>query len=115
MMINPWFFYIMSVFGVTKDLSFGCAVLGSLCYLCLLVYVFVITYDDADEELLKMVKVIKKTVGWICIVSIIMAVAVPSEETLLLMQAAKLAAPENVDAIFAALKAAVDYAVSLFN
>lgn len=113
-MINTWFFYIMSVFGATKDLSFVCAVLGSLCYICLLFVVFVITYDDADEELLKMVKAIKKTVGWICIVSIIMVVAVPSEETLLIMQASMMAAPENAYEVFKALKAAMDYAVSVF-
>lgn len=77
--------------------------------------VFVICMLEGYEENANIAKMPIKWLASLTVFLIVFAVLLPSKETLLLMQAAKLATPENVNAVFEALKTAMDYAVTLFE
>ena len=49
------------------------------------------------------------------IIILFIGLLIPDKETLLLMQAAKLATTDNVNAVFESLKAAMDYAVTILQ
>lgn len=96
MIISPWFFYaiqvcdgIAFVFCMLGFLSLSAAVVVSICILV------DIAYDnwDIEEKALNFVK--KLVIAGV--ISIIIAVFIPSKETLIEMQIAKLATKENID------------------
>lgn len=117
--INPsWVYWLNIVNGIDIVSAIVCAILGimTLCgtiwYVCTLV-------GDADEERAdwtsaKERKVLKPYLkaGWILtVLFLLVALFMPTKETLLEMQIARLATAENAEKALEAVKAAADYVV----
>lgn len=116
MIVNPLFFYLMSVCNSARGVTITLSIVSGLAILIMTICYFVAKYDSCaeEEDLAPLKKAIIVSVR-ICVVSLVCAILIPSENTLLLMQAAKLATTDNVNAIFEALKAAIDYATTVLK
>ena len=112
MIINPMFFYMMHIAG-----TFGMAlkIIGPLVSICS-IFVFMIASElfVSDEEEKKLIRLGKCMIP-LGIIMLFIGLLIPDKETLLLMQAAKLTTTDNVNAVFESLKAAIDYAVTIFR
>lgn len=96
MIINPWFFYFMQL---CNGLGAMATVLGILLIIMAVGYVLVIwfsTYCPPDKEEIELMKKSKKLliIGG---VFILLSVIIPSKETLIEMQIARLGTTENID------------------
>lgn len=118
MIVNPFFFYAMSLCDSLKATAIVLSVFGGAAAVfltCLYVtWVADGNYEEGDEIAKLFLKVLK-SLYWVTGISLVFVIAVPSEETLLMMQAANLATTDNVTAVFEALKSAMDYAVSVLK
>ena len=112
MIINPIFFYMMHIadtFGTALTITGPAISLSSLILFAIGSDIFVST---ETEKL--MYKWARRMIP-IGIIILFIGLLIPDKETLLLIQAAKLATTDNVNAVFESLKAAMDYAVTLFQ
>ena len=112
MIINPMFFYMMHIAD-----TFGMAlkICGPIVSVCSLIP-FAIGCDCwTSEKTEKTLFRVGKCMIPIGIIMLFIGLLIPDKETLLLMQAAKMATTDNVNAVFESLKAAIDYAVTIFQ
>ena len=118
MIINPMFFYMMALCDNAKMAAIILAVVCGFAVIFMNVTYFAGLLNcqwEADDEEIKPFKNMTKITNFIFIASIIACIVIPSEDTLLLMQAAKLTTTDNVNAVFEALKAAMDYAITILQ
>lgn len=113
MIVNPWLFYVMDVCSYVK---FFAAVMTSLtgaalCFLGIGYFAFTINECEFNKNLENIAKMM---IG-LFVIFTLLYLFIPEKDTILLMQAAKLATTDNVNAIFEALKNAIDYAVSVLS
>ena len=102
--INPSWFYWYSVAGTVKIVM--CLIFGCLLVACIIL----LEWCDAEEDIRKLEK--KLTVlSVLTVVTLIAAIFIPSRNTLIEMQIARLATPENAAWTVDKLKEAVDYIV----
>ena len=66
-----------------------------------------------NYEFDKILETITKWTFFLFILFTLTFILIPGEDTLLMMQAAKLATTDNVNSVFDALKDAIDYVVSV--
>lgn len=113
MIVNPWLFYAMDVCCYVKFFAGVMMFLSGVGFIFLAVGYFVYTIDgyEIDKKLENMAK---RMIGPFVIFTLLY-LFIPEKDTILLMQAAKLATTDNVNAIFEALKNAMDYAVSVLS
>ena len=114
MIVNPWLFYLMNVCSSVKVVAILTMIASALGSLFFGVGMVVCTLDEQDES----IGSCKKSFAMMfraLVVSAVVVVLVPSKETLLMMQAARLATTDNVNAVFEALKSAIDYAVGVLK
>ena len=118
MIVNPFFFYAMSLCDSLKTTAIVLSIFGgaAVAYLTITYCVWLIdgNWDEEDEAAKMLIKVLR-VLYWVFGVSLVCVIVLPSEETLLMMQAANLATTDNVTAVFEALKSAMDYAVSVLK
>ena len=114
MIINPMFFYLMQV----SD-NIGLAMMAGgpiLSISSIFIFMFMLAgesfIDKKTEESLFRLGKFMILAG---IVIFLVGLLIPNKDTLLLMQAARLATTENVNSVFEALKAAMDYAVTILE
>lgn len=112
MIINPMFFYMMHV----ADTFGGAMVAFGIFSIAAAVSMFFIANDiffskETEQNLYKWAKRMIP----LGIIILFIGLLIPDKETLLLMQAAKLATTDNVNAVFESLKAAMDYAVTILK
>ena len=118
MIVNPWFFYAMSFCNNLKVLTILLSIFGGAAAVHMTITYCVGVMDgnfDEDDEISKIFLKALHFIYWMVGVSIVFTVLLPNEETLLMMQAAKLATTENVNSVFEAFKAAMDYAVTILR
>ena len=66
-----------------------------------------------EYEFNKIIETVTKWTFFLFILFTLTFILIPGDDTLLMMQAAKLATIDNVNGVFEALKGAIDYAVSV--
>lgn len=119
MIINPMFFYLIQVCASVRIAMFiitAGLVAAMLFVFCIALEsnVFPIVNEDDEKEWAKA----KKNINWLvtaALLTLAIGLLIPNKETILLMQAAKLTTTDNVNAVFEALKAAIDYAVTILE
>lgn len=112
MIINPMFFYMIHI---ADTFGFAMKICGPIVSLSGVILLFIsceISSSDEDEK--QMIRCGKRMI-LIGIIILFIGLLIPNKETLLLMQAANLATTDNVNAVFEALKAAMDYAVTILQ
>lgn len=114
MIINPWLFYMMGVSDALVDICFIMAFVGVLAGISFAVGCFCAEYDD-EEVPLKWCRTGMRIALIVGLIGVIGTVFVPDEETLLLMQGAKLATADNIELLMNELKDTMKYAVELLK
>lgn len=114
MIVNPWLFYWMNVCSSVKVVAVLTMIAGSLGTLFFGAGAIVCTLDEQDESI-NLCKKCFASLVWILVVSALVVMFVPSKDTILMMQAARLATTDNINAVFEALKSAIDYAVGVLK
>lgn len=117
MIVNPWLFYAMDVCSYVKFFAGVMTFLTGVIFVFLCIVYFVCTIDEreSDKKLEKNIENIAKRMIGLFVIFTLLYLFIPEKDTILLMQAAKLATTDNVNAIFEALKNAMDYAVSVLS
>lgn len=116
MIVNPWFFYLMSVCNGAKTTTLVLSLVGGFAFALFVIFYLCMKLEGiADKEEIDEMAKVAKVIGWLFGASLTVYILTPSENTLLMMQAAKLATADNVNAIFEALKAAIDYTVTVLK
>lgn len=111
MIVNPLFFYLMdicngvSIAAGTIMITVGIGLLFAL--------INVVFNDSIWERAAEAFNSIFHKMIIVFVLSVVVFIFVPSESALLMMQAATLATADNVNAVFEALKSAIDYVVSV--
>ncbi len=111
MIINPMFFYLMCV---SENISMAMKVCGPIMIIvgvCLIIFALDVLCSKEEEK----AAAFGKRMIQMGIIILFIGLLIPDKDTLLLMQAAQLATTENVNNVFEALKAAMDYAVTILQ
>ena len=111
MIVNPLLFYAMNVCSCLKLFSSIMTIVTG-CVFCGLGCFYVVAMLD-EAEFNKSLETVTKWTFFLFILFTLMFILIPGEDTLLMMQAAKLATIDNVNGVFEALKGAIDYALSV--
>ena len=109
--VNPLLFYVMNVCSCLKLLSSIMTIVTGIIFCGLGCFYIAAMIDEA--ELNKSLETVTKWTFFLFILFTLTYILIPGEDTLLMMQAAKLATTDNVNSVFEALKGAIDYAVSV--
>lgn len=115
MIVNPWLFYLMNVCSSAKVVTVLLMIVSAAGALFLGVTLMVAKLDEVDEDIVTVVKRPLTLSCWIFAISTLAVMFIPSKDTLLMMQAARLATTDNVELVFESLKSAMDYAVQLLK
>lgn len=113
MIVNPWLFYAMDVCSYVKFFAGVMTFVSGMAFIFMAVTYFVYTLDGCEFD--KKLKNMTKSIIGLFVIFTLLYLFIPEKDTILLMQAAKLATTDNVNAIFEALKNAMDYAVSVLS
>ena len=115
MIIHPIFFYLMNAFHAADVVAILVAIGSSIVTLIMaIIWVFALS-EEVEEDIMRIVtKYIKACIRVLCW-ALIATILIPSEDTMLMMLAASLATTDNVNAVFDALKAAIDYAITILQ
>lgn len=111
MIVNPWLFYVMNVCSCLKFFSSIMTIVTGTIFCCLGCFYVVAMLDETAFN--KNFETITKWTFFLFILFTLTFILIPEKDTLLMMQAAKLATIDNVNGVFEALKGAIDYAVSV--
>ena len=114
MIVNPWIFYWMNFCDAVTIVSVIVMIIAGVAAVLTSIAFFVATVDEV-EEVQKSLKPIVRALLATFAVAALTFVLVPSKKTILMMQAAKLATVENVNAVHDALVGAIDYAASVLK
>lgn len=113
MIVNPMLFYVMNVCSCLKFFSSIMTIVTGVIFCCLGCFYVVAMIDEAEFN--KSLKTVTKLTFFLFILFTLTFILIPGEDTLLMMQAAKLATTDNVNRVFDGLKDAIDYAVSVLK
>lgn len=116
--INPMWFYWLSVLSVLKNVAIAATVMGIIaCLICFIVKICNVQYAyDRYRECCEYASyhTSKKLLNKILVPTIIclmLSIFLPNKETLIEMQVAKIVTVDNVKLTFNAVKEAVDYII----
>ena len=112
MIINPMFFYMMHLADTFSDALKVCGVFMIAFGICTFLVASDVFFSKETE--MNLYKWGRRMIP-LGIIMLFIGLLIPDKETLLLMQAAKLATTDNVNAVFESLKAAMDYAVTILQ
>lgn len=114
MIIHPIFFYLMNVFHAADLVAILIAICSAIAA-CVPTIMWIIAtiegYENETHPFLKFIKSCMRVFAF----SLIATILIPSEDTMLMMLAACVATTENVNSVFEALKAAIDYAITILQ
>ena len=113
--INPEWFYWLSVFGGVKTLSILVAIFSFIIVIVLIVCYFVECDFHNNEHCLTIYKRWILLCFVVCISSMLIAVFVPDKQTMIEMQVATVATKTNVEWTVEQLKVVVDYIFERIN
>lgn len=114
MIVNPWLFYAMNTCGKVGSVALT-MMIGLIVVLAIeLIPLCCCLGEGYDKGVKDTLHVMKLTAIGIAVFSAV-HIVVPDEETLLMMQAAKITTVDNVNAVFETLKHAIDYTVSVLK
>lgn len=111
MIVNPWLFYVVNVCSCLKFFASIMTIVTGVIF-CGLGFFCVVSMID-EYEINKIIETVTKWTFFLFILFTLTFILIPGDDTLLMMQAAKLATIDNVNGVFEALKGAIDYAVSV--
>ena len=111
MIVNQWLFYVMNVCSCLKLFSSIMTIVTGIIFFGLGCFYVVAMIDEVEFS--KSLETAAKWTFFLFILFTLTFILIPGEDTLLMMQAAKLATIDNVNDVFEALKGAIDYAVSV--
>ena len=111
MIVNPLLFYVANVCSCLKFFSSIMTIVTGVIFCGLGCFCVVAMIDE--YELNKIIETVTKWTFFLFILFTLTFILIPGSDTLLMMQAAKLATIDNVNGVFEALKGAIDYAVSV--
>ena len=111
MIVNPWLFYAMNVCSCLKVFSSIMTIVTGVIFCGLGCFYIAAMVDEAEFN--KSLETAAKWTFFLFILFTLTFILIPGEDTLLMMQAAKLATIDNVNGVFEALKGAIDYALSV--
>ena len=110
--INPSWFYWLSVAEATKIVSFIIAGIAMLVTVVFMIGMLEnIQYGEQDEDYIRHKKIFKIFIA-VAIVFFVAGILIPSRQTLIEMMVAKFATYENARLTEQAIKDAVDYIIS---
>ena len=112
MIVNPWLFYVMNVCSCLKVFASIMTIVTGVIF-CGLGCFYAVAKIDDEIEFNKSLETVTKWTFFLFILFTLTFILIPGSDTLLMMQAAKLATIDNVNGVFEALKGAIDYAVSV--
>ena len=118
MIINPMFFYLMNACDNAQTAAVILSIISGFAWSGMIIAYLLGWVDgnwEYDDEEIKPFKKLIKLTGYIFACAVVACILIPYKETLLLMQAAKLATTDNVNAVFESLKAAMDYAITILQ
>ncbi|MBO7734674.1 MAG: hypothetical protein J6S67_19090 [Methanobrevibacter sp.] len=111
--ITPaWFYWVRVAQTVNLTVSILAGLLGLACLGLAAIRMAMVGEYDEEEPEVKTVKRLLKIVFPLTILFVILAIFVPSKETLIEMQVAKFATFDNARLTIDAVKNAVDYIIS---
>lgn len=113
MIVNPLLFYAMNVCSCLKVFSSIMTIVTGVIFCGLGCFCVVAMIDEYEFN--KIIETVTKWTFFLFILFTLMFILIPGEDTLLMMQAAKLATTDNVNGVFEGLKSAIDYAVSVLK
>ena len=113
MIVNPWLFYVMNVCSCLKVFASIMIIVTAIIFCGLGCFYIAAMVDEAEFN--KSLETAAKWTFFLFILFTLTFILIPGEDTLLMMQAAKLATTDNVNGVFEALKGAIDYAVSVLK
>lgn len=114
MIVNPLLFYAMNLCSCLKLFASIMTIVTGLIF-CGLGCFYVVAMIDDEIEFNKSLETVTKWTFFLFILFTLTFILIPGEDTLLMVQAAKLATTDNVNSVFDGLKDAIDYAVSVLK
>ena len=111
MIVNPLLFYAMDVCSCLKLFASIMTIVMGITFCIIVCFCVVAKLDNYEFD--KILETITKWTFFLFILFTLTFILIPGEDTLLMMQAAKLATTDNVNSVFEALKDAIDYVVSV--
>ena len=113
MIVNPLLFYAMNVCSCLKFFASIMTIVTGVIFCGLGCFCVVAMIDE--YELNKIIETLTKWTFFLFILFTLTFILIPGEDTLLMMQAAKLTTTDSVNGVFEGLKDAMDYAVSVLK
>ena len=111
MIVNQLLFYAMNVCSCLKVFSSIMTIVTGVIFCCLGCFCVVSMIDEYEFN--KIIETVTKWTFFLFALFALTFILIPGSDTLLMMQAEKLATIDNVNGVFEALKGAIDYAVSV--
>lgn len=114
MIIHPIFFYLMNAFCAADIVAVIVAVFSAIVG-AIMAIVWVVAVSEGEDDVEKFIAKYIKSCMRVFALSLLATILIPSEDTMFMMLAASLATTDNVNVVFDALKAAIDYAVTILQ
>ena len=111
MIVNPLLFYAIDVCSCLKFFASIMTIVTGITFCSIVCFCVVAKLDNYEFD--KSLETITKWTFFLFNLFTLTFILIPGEDTLLMMQAAKLATADNVNSVFEALKDAIDYVVSV--
>lgn len=108
--INPMVFYWMSIADIVKQVSFGILIIAGTAFILITILKFCeFSNDDKEDEEYKKVKKASILLFIVTLISLILAIFVPSKKTCIEMTIANTVTQENVETSIENAKEIIDY------
>ena len=108
--ISPWWIYVYGIIETLNEAFVAvsvCAVIAAI----ILVVLCIINYINREDEIVNTFKPWIKPAIALFAISGMIALFVPSQDTLIYMQIARYSTPENLEQVVETTKDAVDYVI----
>ena len=117
--VSPWMFYMIDVLVSLHHFLFATIiVLAVPLFLALCAYLSSVTDDDVDDETLEILRCVRKIFFTLCAiisVSVVLIIAIPSQDTMYKMLAANYLTPANIESVGESVDKIADKVVEKIN
>lgn len=117
--VSPWMFYMIDVLVSLRHFLFVIIiVLVVPLFLALCAYLSSVTDDDVDDETLEILRCVRKIFFTLCAiisVSVVLIIAIPSQDTMYKMLAANYLTPANIESVGESVDKIADKIVEKIN
>jgi len=108
--ISPWWIYVYEIIETLNDAFVNVSIFAVIAAIILVVFC-IINYINCEDEIVNTFKPWIKPAIALFAISGMIAVFVPSQDTLIYMQIARYSTPENLEQVVETTKDAVDYVI----